>query len=77
MSEDRMYSQGDDLHVKANHDRTGTTLTLQGEFDMTGTRTLLGFLQRSASGEPKIDHLQRSRPDIHRFVWPHGLTPCP
>ena len=121
MSDDRTASEGDelydyDLHVKAKQDRTGTTIILEGEFDMTGTdrfgvlagadgnprahifcrrveaeliaidgyyrmademAPLLGVFQRSARGEPEIDHPPRSRPDIHRFVWPHGLAPCP
>ena len=81
MSDDRTASEGDDLydydlHVKAKQDHTGATIILEGEFDMAGTDRFWRF-QRSARGEPEIDHPPRSRPDIHRFVWPHGLAPCP
>ena len=53
MSEDRMYSQGDDLHVKAKQDRTGTTLTLEGEFDMTGTGRFWAFFSEALAASPR------------------------
>jgi len=35
MSDHRHHSQGDDLHVEAKQDRAGTTIILEGEFDLT------------------------------------------
>jgi hypothetical protein len=48
MSDDRTPSQGDDshdddLHVKAEQVRTGTTIILEGEFDLTGIDRFWGF----------------------------------
>jgi hypothetical protein len=48
MSHDPTASQGDDLYdddlrVKAKQDRTGTTIILEGEFDMTGTERFWAF----------------------------------
>ena len=42
MADDQTPSQGDDshdddLHVRADQDRTGTTIILEGEFDVNGT----------------------------------------
>ena len=45
--------QGDDLRVKAKHDRTGTTIILEGEFDMTGTDRFWAFFwHRYAAARP-------------------------
>jgi hypothetical protein len=44
MSDHRNPSQGDDLHVEAKQDRAGTTIILEGEFDMNGTARFWGVL---------------------------------
>jgi anti-anti-sigma factor len=57
MSDHRKSSQGDDphvddLHVKANQDRTGTTVILEGEFDMTGTGGFWAFFSEALAASP-------------------------
>jgi hypothetical protein len=42
----------DDLHVKAKQDRTGTTIILEGEFDMTA---------QPASGGSLVKRSRRAR----------------
>ena len=58
MSDDRTASEGDelydyDLHVKAKQDRTGTTIILEGEFDMTGTDRFWAFFSEALAASPR------------------------
>jgi hypothetical protein len=58
MSDHRKSSQGndlhaDDLHVKAEQDRTGTTIILEGEFDMTGTGRFWAFFSEALAASPR------------------------
>jgi anti-sigma B factor antagonist len=57
MSDDRTASQGDlhadDLHVKAEQDRTGTTIILEGEFDLTGTERFWAFFSAALAASPR------------------------
>jgi anti-anti-sigma factor len=58
MSDHRKSSQdydlhADDLHVKAKQDRTGTTIILEGEFDMTGTGCFWGFFSEALAASPR------------------------
>jgi anti-sigma B factor antagonist len=62
MSDDRTASQGgdshdddhdDDLHVKAEQDRTGTTIILEGEFDLTGTDRFWAFFSDALAASPR------------------------
>jgi anti-anti-sigma factor len=58
MPDDRTASQGDDLHydilhVKAKQDRTGTTIILEGEFDMTGTGRFWAFFSEALAASPR------------------------
>jgi anti-sigma B factor antagonist len=58
MADDRTASQGDDspdddLHVKAEQDRTGTTIILEGEFDMTGTGRFWAFFNDALAARPR------------------------
>jgi anti-sigma B factor antagonist len=58
MSHDPTASQGDDLHdddlhVKAKQDRTGTTIILEGEFDMTGTSRFWAFFSEALAASPR------------------------
>jgi anti-anti-sigma factor len=58
MSDHRESSQGDylhadDLHVKAKQDRTGTTITLEGEFDMNGTARFWAFFSGALAASPR------------------------
>jgi anti-sigma B factor antagonist len=45
--------QGDDLRVKAKQDRTGTTIILEGEFDMTGTDRFWAFFNEALAASPR------------------------
>jgi anti-sigma B factor antagonist len=45
--------QGDDLRVKAKQDRTGTTIVLEGEFDMTGTDRFWAFFNEALAASPR------------------------
>ena len=45
--------QGDDLRVKAKQDRTGTTIILEGEFDMTGTQRFWAFFSEPLAASPR------------------------
>jgi anti-anti-sigma factor len=58
MSDHGKSSQGndlhaDDLHVKAKQDRTGTTIILEGEFDMTGTGRFWAFFSEALAASPR------------------------
>jgi anti-sigma B factor antagonist len=58
MSDDRTPSQGDDshdddLHVKAEQDRTGTTIILEGEFDLTGTDRFWAVFNDALAARPR------------------------
>jgi anti-sigma B factor antagonist len=58
LSDDRKSSQGDDLdvddlHVKAKQDRTGTTIVLEGEFDMAGTWRFWAFVSEVLAAGPR------------------------
>lgn len=74
MSDDRKSSQGndlhvDDLHVKANQDRTGTTIILEGEFDMTGTERFWAFVSEALAA-PRSMTVDASGPE---FIDSSGL----
>jgi anti-anti-sigma factor len=43
----------DDLHVKAKQDRTGTTIILEGEFDMNGTARFWRFFSEALAASPR------------------------
>jgi anti-anti-sigma factor len=54
----RKSSQGNDLHaddlqVKAKQDRTGTTIVLEGEFDMNGTARFWAFFTEALAASPR------------------------
>jgi anti-anti-sigma factor len=58
MSDDRTPSQGDDshdddLHVRAEQDRTGTTIILEGEFDLTGTDRFWAVFNEALAASPR------------------------
>jgi|Tabmets5t2r1_1033131.scaffolds.fasta_scaffold08230_3 anti-sigma B factor antagonist len=58
MSDDRKSSQRNDLHdhdlhVEAEQNRTGTTLILEGEFDLTGTDRFWAFFGEALSASPR------------------------
>jgi anti-anti-sigma factor len=57
MSDDRTPSQGDDshdddLHVRAEQDRTGTTIILEGDFDLTGTDRFWAVFNETLAASP-------------------------
>jgi anti-anti-sigma factor len=59
MSDDRTPSQGDDsddedLHVRAEQDRAGTTIILEGEFDLTGTDRFWAVLSEALAPSPRL-----------------------
>ena len=47
------YLHADDLHVKAKQDRTGTTIILEGEFDMNGTARFWAFFSGALAASPR------------------------
>jgi anti-anti-sigma factor len=58
MSDHRKSSEGDDLHVDdlhvmAKQDRAGTTVILEGEFDMNGTASFWGFFSEALAASPR------------------------
>jgi anti-sigma B factor antagonist len=58
MSDDRTASQGgdshdDDLDVKAEQDRSGTTIILEGEFDLTGTDRFRAVFSDALAASPR------------------------
>lgn len=58
MSDDRTPSQGDDshdeeLHVRAEQDRTGTTIILEGDFDLTGTDRFWAVFSEALAASPR------------------------
>jgi anti-anti-sigma factor len=58
MSDDRTPSPGDDshdddLHVRAEQDRTGTTIILEGDFDLTGTDRFWAVFSEALAASPR------------------------
>ena len=58
MSDDRTASQGDDshdddLHVKAEQDRTGTTIILEGDFDLSGIERFWAVFSEALAASPR------------------------
>ena len=58
MSDDRTPSPGDDshdddLHVRAEPDRTGTTIILEGDFDLTGTDRFWAVFNETLAANPR------------------------
>jgi anti-sigma B factor antagonist len=58
MSDDRMASQGgdshdDDLHVKAEQDRAGTTVILEGDFDLSGIERFWAVFSEALAANPR------------------------
>jgi anti-anti-sigma factor len=58
MSDHPKSSQGDDLHaddlhVEAKQDRTGSTIILEGEFDMNGRARFWGFFSEALAASPR------------------------
>jgi anti-sigma B factor antagonist len=75
MSDDRTPSQGDDshdddLHVKAEQVRTGTTIILEGEFDLTGIDRFWGVFSETLAASPRSITLHA--PDL-TFIDSSGL----
>ena len=58
MSDDRTPSQGDDshdndLHVRAEQDRTGTTIILEGDFDLSGIERFSAAYREALAASPR------------------------
>jgi anti-sigma B factor antagonist len=53
MSDDAEAFPADVLRIEASHDCTGTTITLAGEFDMTGTDRFWAFVSEALAEDPK------------------------
>jgi anti-sigma B factor antagonist len=58
MSDDRTASRGDDshdddLHVKAEQDRTGTTIILEGDFDLSGIERFWAVFNQALAASPR------------------------
>jgi anti-anti-sigma factor len=58
MADDQTPSQGDDshdddLHVRADQDRTGTTIILECEFDVNGTDLFWAVFNEALAASPR------------------------
>jgi anti-sigma B factor antagonist len=53
MSEDAEPVRDEVLRVEGKQNHTGTTITLEGEFDMTGTDRFWAFVTQALAEEPR------------------------
>jgi anti-sigma B factor antagonist len=53
MSENAEAFRAESLQIEASQDRTGATITLKGEFDMTGTERFWSFLSEALAATPR------------------------
>ena len=53
MSEEAEPVQGDFLNIEARQDRTGTTIAVEGEFDMMGTKRFWAFVSETLATDPR------------------------
>jgi anti-sigma B factor antagonist len=53
MSDDRKSSQGNDLQVKVEQNRAGTTIILEGEFDLTGSDRFWASFSEALAARPR------------------------
>ena len=53
MSENAEAFRAESLQIEAGQDRTGDTITLKGEFDMTGTDRFWSFLSEALASTPR------------------------
>jgi anti-anti-sigma factor len=58
MSDDGTPSEGDDshdhdLHIRAEQDRTGITIILEGDFDLTGADRFWGVFNEALAASPR------------------------
>jgi anti-sigma B factor antagonist len=53
MSENAEAFRAESLQIEASQDRTGATINLKGEFDMTGTERVWSFLSEALAAAPR------------------------
>ena len=53
MSENAEAFRAESMRIEASQDRTGTTITLAGEFDMTGTDRFGVFVNEALAADPR------------------------
>jgi anti-anti-sigma factor len=53
MSENAEAFRAESLRIEASEDRTGATITLKGEFDMTGTERFWSFFSEALAAAPR------------------------
>jgi anti-anti-sigma factor len=53
MSEDPERLLGEVLSIQANQDRSGATIVLAGEFDLTGSQRFWSLVSEALAGRPK------------------------
>ena len=53
MSEDPERLLGEVLSIEANQDRSGATIVLAGEFDLTGSQRFWSLVSEALAGRPK------------------------
>ena len=53
MSENAEAFRAESLQIEASQDRNGATITLMGEFDMTGTERFWSFLSEALAATPR------------------------
>jgi anti-sigma B factor antagonist len=60
MSENAEAFQDEPLQIEARQDRTGATINLKGEFDMTGTERFWSFLSEALAATPRTITIETS-----------------
>jgi anti-anti-sigma factor len=60
MTEDAEPFRAEVLRVDASQDRTSATITLEGEFDMTGTERFWAFVTEALAAGPRLITVQGS-----------------
>jgi anti-sigma B factor antagonist len=53
MSENAEAFRAESLQIEASQDRTGATISLKGEFDMTSTERVWSFLSEALAATPR------------------------
>lgn len=71
MSEDAEALRAESMRIEASQDRTGTTITLKGEFDMAGTERFWSFFGEALAATPRTISVDTS---ALQFIDSSGLV---
>jgi ABC-type transporter Mla MlaB component len=64
MSENAEAFRAESMRIEASQDRTGATITLKGELDMTGTERFWSFFSEALAATPRTIR-RHQRPRVH------------